>query len=193
MNDELRSFDERTGHQILVYIGRTTGGYPIEEFAVKSFEAWRPGRKGLDDGLILFIMADDRKIRIEVGYGLEDRVPDATASVVINDIMDPRVQSGDHDGAVRSAIAALSDAITKGEAPAKPAGSKPKSEIPTPLVIIVLAVFIIIFIKNPGFALWLLFNILGGGRGGGGGFGGGGGGFRGGGGRSGGGGASGGW
>ena len=60
-------------------------------------------------------------------------------------------------------------------------------------IIFLAVVFILIFIKNPGFALWLLFNILGGGRGGGGGFGGGGGGFRGGGGRSGGGGATGGW
>jgi len=190
LNAELRSFDERTGHQVLVYIGKTTGGYPIEEFAVKSFEAWKPGRKGLDDGLVLFIMADDRKIRIEVGYGLEERVPDITAGRIINDIMVPRIQSGDRDGAVRAAVEAVTAAITGGALPEPDSSARQgrKSEIPTPIIILVVAVFLVIFIKNPGFALWLLFNILGGG-----GRGGGGGGFRGGGGRSGGGGASGGW
>jgi uncharacterized protein len=194
LNAELRSFDERTGHQVLVYIGRTTGGYPIEEYAVKAFEAWKPGRKGLDDGLVLFVMAEDRRIRIEVGYGLEDRVPDATAGVVINDIMAPRIQAGDNDGALREAVKALTEAISGKELPAaeRPGGTGGSPRIPAPLLIIVGVVLLIIFIKTPAFALWLLFSILGGGRGGGFG-GGGGGGFRGGGGRSGGGGASGGW
>lgn len=193
LNSALRAFDERTGHQVLVYIGKTIGGYPIEDFAAKSFAAWKPGRKGLDDGLVVFIMAEDRKIKIEVGYGLEERVPDITAGRIINDIMVPRIQAGDRDGAVRAAVEAVTSAITGGTLPEPDgsAGQRRKSEIPAPIIILIIAVFIIIFIKNPGFALWLLFNILGGGgRGGGGG---GGGGFRGGGGRSGGGGASGGW
>ena len=69
----------QTGHQVLVYIDHTTGGVPIEDWAVKAFERWRVGRKGIDDGLVLFVFSDDHKLRIEVGYGLEDRVPDAVA------------------------------------------------------------------------------------------------------------------
>jgi uncharacterized protein len=195
VNAELRALEERTGRQVLVYIGRTTDGVPIEDFAVKAFEAWKPGRKGLDDGLAIFIMAEDRKIRIEVGYGLEEILTDAKASRIINEIMLPRIRSGDNDGAVRSAVEAVAAAIGGGDVPAAGpnARSGRKTEIPGPIVIIAVVIFLLIFIKNPAFALWLLFNILGGGRGGGGGFGGGGGGFRGGGGRSGGGGASGGW
>ena len=195
LNSELRSFEESTGHQILVYIGKTTAGYPIEEFAVKAFKAWKPGRKGLDDGLILFIMAEDRKIRIEVGYGLEDQVTDALSSRIINDILVPRIRAGENDGAVKDAVAALFAAVSgktfegqpQTETPAP--GVSKRSPIETVFIVIAVIFFLIILITHPSLALWLLFNFLGGGMGGGRG----GGGFRGGGGRSGGGGASGGW
>jgi uncharacterized protein len=193
LNEELRALDEKTGSQVLVYIGRTTDGYPIEDFAARAFAAWKPGRKGLDDGLIIFIMADDRRIKIETGYGLEERIPDITAGRIINDIMVPRIRAGDNDGAVRGAVEAVTAVITGGQFPEGGASAARKTKIPGPLAILAVVIFLLVFIKNPGLALWMLFSILGGGRGGGGGFGGGGGGFRGGGGRSGGGGASGGW
>jgi len=199
----LEDFERRTGHQVLVYIGQTTGLYPIEEFAVKAFEAWKPGRKGLDDGLAMFIMARDRRIRIEVGYGLEPVVPDIVAGRIINDIMVPRIRDGDQDGAVREAVAAVIRTISgappeagEDERPEGPSGArKAKRTAETVIIAIAIVFFLILFLTNPSLALWLLFNIMsGGGRGGGGfGGGGGGGGFRGGGGRSGGGGASGGW
>jgi uncharacterized protein len=191
LDSSLESFERETGHQVLLYIGKTTGGLPIEEWAFKVFESWKTGRKGIDDGLILFIMADDRKIRVEVGYGLEGVVPDALAGRVINDILIPKIRSGDADGAVREAVARLLDIISGKEGrPSEPeAGPSKKQRIPPLFIIIAAVIFLIIFITNPSLALWLLFNILSGGRMGGGG----GGGFRGGGGRSGGGGASGSW
>ncbi|MCX6562714.1 MAG: TPM domain-containing protein [Candidatus Aminicenantes bacterium] len=199
VNSQLRSYSQTTGRQVLVYIGKTTGGYPIEEFAVKAFEAWKPGRKGIDDGLVLFIMAEDRKLRIEVGYGLEGVVTDAKSSRVINEILVPRIRAGDNDGAVKGAVDSLLGTIEgrpAGDTQPVPEPSASKSKVPPIFIIIGIIILLIIFITNPSFALWLLLNILSGGRGGGGGggFGGGrGGGFSGGGGRSGGGGASGGW
>jgi uncharacterized protein len=196
LNDDLRSFENSSGYQVLVYVGRTTDGYPIEDFAVKAFQAWKPGRKGLDDGLVLFIMAEDRKIRIEVGYGLEDKVPDALAGRIVNDILVPRIRAGDNDGAVLGGVQELKRAIspaTVSEPAQEPIRGRRSSPVNSVLIIIGIIVFLIILITNPSFALWLLFNMFTGGRGGGGGFGGGGGGFSGGGGRSGGGGASGGW
>lgn len=201
VNSELRSYAESTGRQVLVYIGKTTGGYPIEEFAVKAFEAWKPGRKGIDDGLILFIMAEDHKLRIEVGYGLEGVVTDAKSSRIINEILVPRIRAGENDGAVKGAVDTILGTIEGrpyGEGlPVSGAGvssSSSQSKIPSVFIIIGIIIFVIILITNPSFALWLLINLLSGGRGGGGGGGGfRGGGFSGGGGRSGGGGASGGW
>ncbi|HVV51223.1 MAG TPA: TPM domain-containing protein, partial [Polyangia bacterium] len=84
LDARLGDYDRRTGHQVLVYVDRTTGGVPIEDWAVKAFERWRVGRKGIDDGLVLFIFSDDHRLRIEVGYGLEERVPDVVASRIIN-------------------------------------------------------------------------------------------------------------
>jgi len=196
VNARLRAYAEREGYQVLVYIGRTTGGYPIEEFAVKSFAAWKVGRKGLDNGLVLFIMAEDRKIKIEVGYGLEDKVTDAQAFQVIDGILAPRIRAGDPDGAVPAAVEALLGFISGpaplDEAPAE-RPSKSKAEVP-PIVLIIGGILgLILLITHPGlafFILRLLFSFAGGGISG---WGWRGGGFNGGGGRSGGGGASGGW
>jgi len=193
LDSQLEAFERSTGHQVLLYVGRTTEGYPIEDFAAKAFAAWKVGRKGLEDGLVLFIMADDKKIRIEVGYGLESIVPDVIASRVINDILVPGIRAGEGDRAVTEAVAGLLQTISgrpfspseQGRYPeARPQG---KSTVSAVLIVIGIIFFLILFITHPSLALWLLFNILSGGRGGGGG------GFSGGGGRSGGGGASGGW
>jgi uncharacterized protein len=201
LDTRLEAYAQQTGHQVIVYIGKSTQGYPIEEFADKAFQAWAVGRKGLDDGVALFIMAEDRAVRIEVGYGLESIIPDITAGRIINDILIPKARAGDADGAVSDAVSAILGAISGEAAPGQesrePGIHRPgKNAGQTILVIIGIFVFLIIFLTNPSLALWLLFNILSGGRGGG--FSGGsrrsgGGGFSGGGGRSGGGGASGHW
>jgi len=201
LDARLEAFERETGHQVLVYVGRTTGGVPIEDWAVKAFEAWKVGRKGLDDGLVLFIMAEDRKVKIEVGYGLEDRVTDAEAFRVINDILVPGFRTGQQDAAVSEAVTSLLATIygrDEGRGLERPAGPsanrRGRSTVGTVFIIIAGIFFLILLVTHPALALWLLFNIFsGGGRGGGGWGGGGGGGYSGGGGRSGGGGASGSW
>jgi uncharacterized protein len=194
LDARLEAYAQQTGHQVIVYIGKSTEGYPIEEFAVKAFQAWAVGRKGLDDGVALFIMAEDRAVRIEVGYGLESIIPDITAGRIINDILIPKVRAGDPDGAVSDAVSAILGTISGEGAPGTPKPGKNTGQ--AILIIFGIIVFLIIFLTNPSLALWLLINILSGGRGGsfsGGGRRSGGGGFSGGGGRSGGGGASGHW
>jgi len=159
---------------------------------------------------VLFIMSDDRKLRFEVGYGLESIVPDATASRIINEVIVPRIQRGDRDGAVISGMDAAMTVIGGGGLPAGPAtpaeGERGEGRPLTLARLIVYGIIGLIVLSflatHPTLALYLLASMLsgGGGRrrdgwGGGGGFGGvgGGGGFGGGGGRSGGGGASGSW
>lgn len=207
LDARLEAYEHATGHQLLVYIGQTIGGVPIEDWAVRAFQAWKVGRKGLDDGLALFIMSDDRKLRIEVGYGLEGQVPDAIASRIINEVIVPRIQAGDRDGAVTAGVDAVVRAISGEGLPGSPgAASSDRAPEKRPLTIWQLIIFgiigiffLILLVTHPSLAIWLLINILSGsgrsdsrsGRGwGGGGFGGG---FSGGGGRSGGGGASGSW
>ena len=202
LDQRLGSYASDTGHQILVWIGRTTGRIPIEDWAVRAFGQWRIGRKGIDDGLAIFIFADDRKLRIEVGYGLEATVTDALASRIINEIMVPRIQTGDRDGAVTAGVDAVVSIIggqaERVLAPVRRGRSRPASWLDYILPSIIGLVFLVLLITNPQLAIYLLMNMLASGRtsgrrGGSWGGGGGGGGFSGGGGRSGGGGASGSW
>ncbi len=203
LNARLENYERQTGHQLLVWIGKTLGqDQSLEDWAVRTFEAWKVGRKGIDDGLVVFIFAEDRKIRIEVGYGLEDKVPDIYAYRVINNVLAPGIRAGRPDEAVDAAVTALIGYISGNENAAgrepAPAPHRVRSAARSIFTGIIVLIVIILFITNPSLAFWLLISILGGGgrggRGGGGwGGGGGGGGFSGGGGMSGGGGASGGW
>jgi uncharacterized protein len=201
LDSRLQAYEQGTGHQLIVYIGQTTGDAPIDDWAVRAFEKWKVGRKGIDDGLVLFVMAADRKLRFEVGYGLEGQVPDAIASRVINDVIVPRIQAGNRDAAVIDGMDAVMTVIGGG-AGALPATRNARRGQQRPLSLVQLIFFgiiglivLFVFITNPTLAMYLLFSILSGGGGGGrrdDGWGGGGG-FGGGGGRSGGGGASGSW
>ncbi|MFV8755154.1 TPM domain-containing protein [Nannocystaceae bacterium ST9] len=200
LSRRLADYQAKGGHQIVVWIGQSTGDTPIEDFAVAAFERWRIGDPKLDDGLGVFVAVDDRAIRVEVGYGLEPTLTDLAASQVIRSIMIPHIREGDWDGAIVLGVEALVDTIegAPGSLPADASG--PSDEAPAgglgwvEIVIggVVAIAFIVLLITHPGIALGMLF-MLGRGGGGGGGFGGGGGGFSGLGGRSGGGGATGHW
>jgi uncharacterized protein len=199
IDGRLESYGRQSGHHVLVWIGRTTDGIPLEDFTVRAFAAWQVGRKGLDDGLVLFVFSEDRQLRVEVGYGLEGQVPDAIASRIIRETILPRVQAGDHDGAIREGVAALLAAVAGRAAPSAPAGRPPADPSPSArgapslgigqmfLIGLLVVGFLILFATNPALAVYLLVSVLSGGRGGGGG------GYSGGGGRGGGGGASGSW
>lgn len=120
LDSKLQEYEGQTGHSVLVWIARTTGGVPIQDFGVRAFHAWGVGRKGKSDGLVIFLFTDDRKIRIEVGYGLEDRVPDAIASRIIREQMTPLLAAGDHDRAVQVGVEAVLAAIGGAEQSAAP-------------------------------------------------------------------------
>jgi uncharacterized protein len=200
LNSQLENYEHSTGHQLIVYIGQTTGDAPIDDWAARAFQQWKVGRKAIDDGLVLFIMAADHKLRFEVGYGLEPIVPDAIAGRVINDVITPRIRAGDPNGAVTSGMDAVMMVIGGGSLPPPPQQqARGRQERPLTLGQLILygiigLLILIVFVTHPSLAMYLLFSILSGGRGGGGDYGGGGNsGFGGGGGRSGGGGASGSW
>src|SRR5512140_308906 len=107
LDARLEGYERATGHQVIVWIGKTIGDTPLDDWAVRTFAAWKVGQKGKDDGLVMFVLADDRKVDIEVGYGLEDKVPDAIASRVIRDVMTPKLRAGDHDGAITAGVDAV--------------------------------------------------------------------------------------
>ena len=200
LDARLERYQRATGHQVIVWIGTTLGDSPLEEWAAKAFAQWGIGQKGKDDGIAIFVFPVDHRIRIEVGYGLEDKLPDAYAARIINEVMQPALKAGHPDQALSSAVdQVLSRAGGEPDAVVTPplAARHTAPDGPSGFTLVVggiaLIGFLLLLVTHPRLAMWLLWSIASGGRGGGGFGGGGGGGFSGGGGRSGGGGASGGW
>ncbi|MHB1142474.1 MAG: TPM domain-containing protein [Sulfuricaulis sp.] len=107
LEQELRAFETRKGSQIAVLIVPTTQPEVIEQYALRVTEAWKLGRKGVDDGVLLLIVRDDRALRIEVGYGLEGAIPDAVANRVIDEIIVPFFKQGDFYGGIQAGVARL--------------------------------------------------------------------------------------
>jgi uncharacterized protein len=104
LEQTLKDFEARKGSQVAVLIVPTTDGEAIEQFSIRVAEAWKIGRKKVDDGAILVVAKNDRKLRIEVGYGLEGALNDATTKRIIDEIITPKFRSGDFAGGISSGV-----------------------------------------------------------------------------------------
>jgi uncharacterized protein len=115
LENKLAAFEAQKGSQIAVLIVPTTQPKDIAEFGIEVADLWQIGRKGVDDGVILIVAKDDRKMRLEVGYGLEGVIPDAVAKRVIAETITPRFQAGDFSGGIDAGVTQLMKLI-EGEA-----------------------------------------------------------------------------
>ncbi|MDI9238929.1 YgcG family protein [Lysobacter sp. LF1] len=107
LESQALALQQRKGSQLQVLMVPTTQPEDIAEYGVRAFEQWKIGRKGVDDGVLLVVAKDDRRVRIEVGYGLEGAIPDATSARVIQEYLVPKFRSGDFAGGITDASAAL--------------------------------------------------------------------------------------
>ncbi len=104
LEQKLRDFEARKGSQIAVLIVPTTQPEAIEQYSIRVAEAWKIGRKKVDDGAILLIAKNDRKLRIEVGYGLEGALNDVTAKRIIDEVITPKFKNGDFSGGIEDGV-----------------------------------------------------------------------------------------
>ncbi len=104
LTQTLKDLETRKGSQVAVLIVPTTQPETIEQYSIRVAEAWKVGRKKIDDGAILVVAKNDRKLRIEVGYGLEGSLTDVTASRIINEIIVPKFRSGDFAGGISAGV-----------------------------------------------------------------------------------------
>jgi uncharacterized protein len=104
LTQTIRYFEARKGSQIAVLIVPTTDGEAIEQFSLRVAEAWKIGRKKIDDGAVLVIAKNDRHLRIEVGYGLEGALTDVTTKRIIDEEITPKFKTGDFTGGVSAGI-----------------------------------------------------------------------------------------
>ncbi len=120
----LQAFEQRKGSQLAVLLVPTTQPETIEQFALRVAEKWQPGRKKIDDGAILVVAKNERTLRIEVGYGLEGALNDATAKRIIDDIIVPQFKRGDFYGGINLGVEAMMR-VVDGEALPAPAAREP--------------------------------------------------------------------
>jgi uncharacterized protein len=104
LTQTIKGLELRKGSQIAVLIVPTTAPETIEQYSIRVAEAWKIGRKKIDDGALLVVAKNDHKLRIEVGYGLEGSLTDATASRIISEIITPKFRSGDFSGGVSDGV-----------------------------------------------------------------------------------------
>lgn len=104
LEDKLRDFESQTGSQIAVLLIPTARPEAIEQYAIRVAEAWQLGREGVDDGALLLVALEDREVRIEVGYGFEGVLTDATSNRIIDESILPHFSTGDMYGGLAAGV-----------------------------------------------------------------------------------------
>ncbi len=104
LETKLANLEAKKGSQVAVLIVPSTQPEEIEQYGIRVEDAWKLGRKGVDDGAYLIVAKNDRRVRIEVGYGLEGALPDAIANRIITETITPHFKLGDYDGGVEAGV-----------------------------------------------------------------------------------------
>jgi uncharacterized protein len=113
LEDQLAQFERDTGHQVAILTIPSLEGDSLEDFSIRVAENWKIGKKGFDNGVILIVVPNDRRLRLEVGYGLEGVLPDAVANQIISQYIVPRFRTGDYAGGIVAGIDAVLRVINK--------------------------------------------------------------------------------
>jgi uncharacterized protein len=111
LEQQLVARERGSDNQVVVAIFRSLDGESLEDFSIRLAQAWRIGRKGLDSGVIFLVFLDDRKMRIEVGYGLEPMLTDAVSSSILRDVVAPRFREGKVADGIGAGLDAIEAAI----------------------------------------------------------------------------------
>ena len=142
LEEKLAAIEKTDSTQIVVLSVNSLEGYPIEEFSIKTAEKWKIGQKGKDNGAILIFSKTDRKIRIEVGYGLEEKLTDLTAGRIIDNEITPMFKAGKYDEGLIKGIDSIISAV-KGTYTADNSNENDSKNSP---IMIVIILFVVIFI-----------------------------------------------
>lgn len=126
LDQKLRAYERQTGHQFALLTIDTLDGDVLEDYSIRVAEAWKLGAKNRDDGLIFIVVRNDRKMRIEVGYGLEGAVPDAIARRILDEYVRPRFRTGQFAEGIFGAFNQLMKAA-EGESVGPPPPSQPSA------------------------------------------------------------------
>ena len=145
LDAKLAAFERQKGAQIAVLIVASVGSETIEQYALRVVEAWKLGRKSVDDGALLLVAKSDRKLRIEVGYGLEGALNDATAKRIISETIAPRFKDGDFYGGIDAGVGAMIK-VVGGEPLPPPKPASASADIGIDFETLIFVGFILVFV-----------------------------------------------
>jgi len=175
LTDILKAHEKRTSNQIAVLTIKTINGESIEDYAVAVFKEWKLGQKGKDNGILIIVVPEDRRMRIEVGYGLEGTMTDLMASRIIQNVMTPKFKNGDYNGGIVDGVRAVIEVLEGGTLPDITGNEDRISEKPdffesdmsiTERILIgafifgIIGLFTIIGIVSPGVGWFLYFFLI---------------------------------
>lgn len=127
LNNVLTEYETRTGSQIVVLLMASTAPEAIEQYSIRAAEAWQLGRKGVDDGVILVVAKDNpkslRRLRIEVGRGVQGSLTDAQSKRILEDIIAPHFRQNDYYGGLAAGVSAITSLMDKEQLPGKTAAA----------------------------------------------------------------------
>ncbi|HET6805763.1 MAG TPA: TPM domain-containing protein [Frateuria sp.] len=148
LDAELVALEKRKGAQLVVLMIGSTGEQDIESYSLAVAEQNKVGRKGTDDGVLLLVAKDDRRVRIEVGYGLEGAIPDAATARIIREYIAPKFREGDYYGGIHDAVGALT-LLIDGEPLPPPVQGAPREHRGIGLhQALFIGIFIAFFLRN---------------------------------------------
>ena len=165
---KLADLEAATGAQVAVLTVDTLAGEPIEAYAMRVAETWKLGQRDRDNGVLVVVAASDRKMRIEVGYGLETVLTDARSRRILDQVMRPRFRAGDFGGGIEAAADAIAGFV-RGEEPlpAEASGLVGGSSAPWParllgvgVFVLVVGLFSVLAVFSPGCQAWFLYVFL---------------------------------
>jgi uncharacterized protein len=167
IESELEAVERQTGDQVVVLIVASLEGEPLETFSVKVAHTWKLGQKGKDNGVLLLVARDDRKMRIEVGYGLEGTITDLASNEIIDGQMRPRFRGGDFDGGVEQSVLAISKLLEGQPLPPPVQAAARSQSMPVgerlafgAFFLVVVGLFSCIAIFSTGGQSWFLYVFL---------------------------------
>src|SRR5262249_9977140 len=158
----------RSGAQVAVLVVPSLEGESLEAYSVRVAQTWKLGRKGVDDGVLFLVARNDRKMRIEVGYGLESRITDARSREILDEQVRPRFRADDFDGGIEAGVDAIA-ALVEGKPLPRPAASRPRGSsgmnlLPRLFVgaifTLVVGVHSLVAVLTPGAMGWFLYVFL---------------------------------
>ena len=178
LTERLKAHEDRTGNQIVVLTVPSLEGESIEGYAEAVFKEWKLGQKGKDNGILFIVAPQDRRMRIEVGYGLEGVLPDSAAGSIIRNVITPKFKAGDYNGGVEGGVNAIITVLETGNVNAfeTPAAKETKtssfSGIEAPdmpltekilfgaFIFGIIGLFTVIGIMTPGVGWFLYFFLI---------------------------------